>query len=310
MLRTAALACFLLAGSAAAGEEAKKAQETTKAAAAGEANKAVEETKKPMEEAKKPEEEATKADSPKPSLRGQATSTPGGASGQSVGWKYFKFTTKQCKGGADSDSVQLSEIYFYTNGQKIPAVGVTASDPLGYSPDGQDATKAIDGNVQTKWLDFQKQYIEITYQAPQNPTTWSFVTGNDQDERDPMDFTMEVSEDNQKWTLVTDVSGFSNEARTAETKHFKISTSDPSGGSGGSSSDGGCGGGCAFLIIFFAGGFVYLAAGFAFNYQKRELRGAEAIPQVAFWKDLPFLVKDGGLFVVGKITGRGSYTQV
>eukprot|EP00756_Hemistasia_phaeocysticola_P038881 Hpha_TRINITY_DN16787_c2_g2::TRINITY_DN16787_c2_g2_i1::g.76115::m.76115 len=302
MLRTAALACFLLAGSAAAGEEAKKAgQETTKSATAGEANKTV-------EESKKPEEEATKPDPPTPSLRGQAT--PGGASGQSVGWKYFKFTTKKCKGGADSDSVQLSEIYFYTNGQRIPAAGVTASDPLGYSPDGQDATKAVDGNVQTKWLDFQKQYMVITYQTPQSPTTWSFVTGNDQDERDPMDFTMEVSEDNQKWTLVTEVSGFSSADRTAETRQFTISTNDPSGGQDGGSSDGGCGGGCVFLIIFFAGGFVYFAAGFAFNHQKRELRGVEAIPQVAFWKDLPFLVKDGGLFVVGKITGRGQYTAV
>lgn len=64
------------------------------------------------------------------------------------------------------------------------------------------------------------------------------------------------------------------------------------------------------MIVFFAGGFVYFAAGFAYNFQRKELRGVEAIPQVEFWKDLPFLVKDGGMFVVNKVTGRGGYASV
>eukprot|EP01062_Namystynia_karyoxenos_P068421 TRINITY_DN6302_c0_g1_i1.p1 TRINITY_DN6302_c0_g1~~TRINITY_DN6302_c0_g1_i1.p1 ORF type:complete len:262 (+),score=68.77 TRINITY_DN6302_c0_g1_i1:90-788(+) len=75
--------------------------------------------------------------------------------------------------------------------------------------------------------------------------------------------------------------------------------------SGGGSSSGGCGGGCAFLIIFFVGGFVYFAAGFAYNSVRRELRGVEAIPHVDFWKDLPVLVKDGVVFTVNKVRGAG-----
>eukprot|EP00754_Rhynchopus_humris_P019144 Rhum_TRINITY_DN14634_c0_g1::Rhum_TRINITY_DN14634_c0_g1_i1::g.104691::m.104691 len=76
------------------------------------------------------------------------------------------------------------------------------------------------------------------------------------------------------------------------------------------SSDGGITGGAVFLIIFFVGGFVYFAGGFAYNFKMKELRGTEAVPNVAFWKDLPLLVKDGALFIKNKATGGGGYTSV
>ena len=41
------------------------------------------------------------------------------------------------------------------------------------------------------------------------------------------------------------------------------------------------------LIIFFVGGFTYMAAGFAYNYKMKELRGSEAVPHLAFFRDLP-----------------------
>lgn len=87
--------------------------------------------------------------------------------------------------------------------------------------------------------------------------------------------------------------------------------STPGGGGGGEGGDGGgCAGGCVFLIVFFTGFFAYFAAGFAYNVVRMEKRGVEAIPQVEFWKDLPFLVKDGALFVVYKATGRDGYATV
>eukprot|EP00660_Eupelagonema_oceanica_P019330 gene19330-biopygen17272 len=55
----------------------------------------------------------------------------------------------------------------------------------------------------------------------------------------------------------------------------------------------GCGGGCGFLIFVFVGGFTYFTSGFAYNFQRRGLRGKEAIPHKDFWVDVPFLVKDG-----------------
>eukprot|EP01065_Artemidia_motanka_P000821 TRINITY_DN10389_c0_g1_i1.p2 TRINITY_DN10389_c0_g1~~TRINITY_DN10389_c0_g1_i1.p2 ORF type:complete len:266 (+),score=95.26 TRINITY_DN10389_c0_g1_i1:80-877(+) len=81
------------------------------------------------------------------------------------------------------------------------------------------------------------------------------------------------------------------------------------GGDGGGSSDG-CGGGCIFLILFFVGGFVYFAAGMVWNHQRNEKRGLEMIPHVEFWKDVPFLVKDGVTFTAQKIRGGGGYSAV
>eukprot|EP00009_Paramoeba_aestuarina_P005175 CAMPEP_0201523576 /NCGR_PEP_ID=MMETSP0161_2-20130828/20356_1 /ASSEMBLY_ACC=CAM_ASM_000251 /TAXON_ID=180227 /ORGANISM="Neoparamoeba aestuarina, Strain SoJaBio B1-5/56/2" /LENGTH=246 /DNA_ID=CAMNT_0047922739 /DNA_START=83 /DNA_END=823 /DNA_ORIENTATION=+ len=71
----------------------------------------------------------------------------------------------------------------------------------------------------------------------------------------------------------------------------------------------GLSGGSIFLIIFFVGFAVYFAAGAGWNYYQGK-RGIEIIPQVEFWKDLPFLVKDGVMFLVGKCTGGGSYSTV
>jgi len=76
----------------------------------------------------------------------------------------------------------------------------------------------------------------------------------------------------------------------------------------------GLSGGSVFLIIFFVSLFVYFAAGAGYNYYQGK-EGAEIIPQVEFWKDLPFLVKDGAVFsferIRGLVTGGGgSYNQV
>mmetsp|Transcript_12408 Transcript_12408/g.16609 ORF Transcript_12408/g.16609 Transcript_12408/m.16609 type:complete len:262 (+) Transcript_12408:150-935(+) len=66
----------------------------------------------------------------------------------------------------------------------------------------------------------------------------------------------------------------------------------------------GLSGGSIFLIIFFVSLFVYFAAGIGYNAYKGN-EGLELIPNLEFWKDLPFLVKDGIMFCVGLCTGKG-----
>lgn len=68
-----------------------------------------------------------------------------------------------------------------------------------------------------------------------------------------------------------------------------------SGGGGGSSSSG-LSGGDVFLIIFFVGGFLYVVIGMAYNFQFKQLRGVEMVPNVDFWRGLPGLIKDGCVF--------------
>eukprot|EP00004_Rigifila_ramosa_P018408 TRINITY_DN4579_c0_g1_i1.p1 TRINITY_DN4579_c0_g1~~TRINITY_DN4579_c0_g1_i1.p1 ORF type:complete len:262 (-),score=67.00 TRINITY_DN4579_c0_g1_i1:141-881(-) len=78
------------------------------------------------------------------------------------------------------------------------------------------------------------------------------------------------------------------------------------GGGGSGGSDGGLSGGSVFLIIFFVGGFVYLAGGYLYKNKKEGAQGTEAIPNIDFWRELPGLVKDGCSFTLNKVRGGGS----
>jgi len=69
-------------------------------------------------------------------------------------------------------------------------------------------------------------------------------------------------------------------------------------------------GGAVFLILFFCGGFVYLAAGLTVNKFARHKEGVEMIPNVEFWVSFGGLIKDGGRFIALKTCKRGGYAQV
>eukprot|EP00759_Apiculatamorpha_spiralis_P024078 PhF_6_TR27805/c1_g2_i7/m.40523/K10089/M6PR; cation-dependent mannose-6-phosphate receptor len=75
------------------------------------------------------------------------------------------------------------------------------------------------------------------------------------------------------------------------------------GGNSGSEPSGGLTGGGVFLIIFFVSATVYIGAGTVYNYKVKGMTGAEAFPNLEFWKGLPGLCKDGCLFFVEKVKG-------
>lgn len=76
--------------------------------------------------------------------------------------------------------------------------------------------------------------------------------------------------------------------------HYVIDFSGPGGcaGAGG----GGGGWGKLFLILFFVFTTLYFGGGFGYNYKYKDLRGAEAVPQIEYWKQVPGLVHDGCVF--------------
>ena len=49
-------------------------------------------------------------------------------------------------------------------------------------------------------------------------------------------------------------------------------------------------------IVIVAVAFAALAGGTGFNINKRQMKGAEAVPFIGFWRGLPGLVKDGSMF--------------
>jgi len=79
----------------------------------------------------------------------------------------------------------------------------------------------------------------------------------------------------------------------------------------GSNPNGGLTGGAWFLIILFAIVLpVYIIGGVVYNIKVKSATGVEVIPNIAFWKDFPSLIKEGCTFTFGKICGRGGYQKV
>jgi len=66
----------------------------------------------------------------------------------------------------------------------------------------------------------------------------------------------------------------------------------PNGG-GGSSDEDALSGGGIFLIILTVVGVVYVVGGCIYKKASHGTSGMESCPNVEFWKDLPYLVKDG-----------------
>jgi len=59
-------------------------------------------------------------------------------------------------------------------------------------------------------------------------------------------------------------------------------------------------GGWVFIIILCVAFPLYFLIGFLYCWKVRGLQGTEACPNIAFWRDLPSLVKDGFMFVISK----------
>ena len=57
-----------------------------------------------------------------------------------------------------------------------------------------------------------------------------------------------------------------------------------------------------FVLTLF---ILYFGMGIAYNVQRNGAKGVEAIPHLAMWKDLPFLVRDGVIFAIDTIKSKG-----
>lgn len=77
--------------------------------------------------------------------------------------------------------------------------------PTSYnSPAGEDAAKAFDGNIGTKYLNFDKQNAGVTIKLSQGRVVQKFTltTANDSPERDPASYKLYGSNDGVNWTLI------------------------------------------------------------------------------------------------------------
>ncbi len=69
-------------------------------------------------------------------------------------------------------------------------------------------------------------------------------------------------------------------------------------------------GGSIFIIILVVLIIVYVVAFVIFNKFKRQATGIDMLPHRTFWISLPGLARDGGKFLVAKVTGKSGYGTV
>lgn len=124
-------------------------------------------------------------------------------------YPYFRFTQTQLR--APANSIQLAEFQFIKSGAPLSLTGVTVTNPGGNFPGGEPPEALIDGNLGTKWLDFNKQ--AVVFQFPDGPDgdtdpdpvtidSYNFATANDATERDPVSWTFEGSLDGVTWEII------------------------------------------------------------------------------------------------------------
>lgn len=119
-----------------------------------------------------------------------------------VTYQFFRFTPTELRNGAAANSVQLAELQLYLEGNSIS--GATATNPNGNNPFGEEPPLAVDGDLFTKWLDFNRGPLVLDFHAPVTIDGYSWATANDAEERDPVRWLLEGSEDGTNWVGLDD----------------------------------------------------------------------------------------------------------
>lgn len=128
---------------------------------------------------------------------------------------WLRLTIKKLR---NSTSIcQLSELYLYdslNNRVSFPSgTTITAPNASYYSSEGPD--KIIDNNTNTKFCctnfsNFTSTGLVILFELPSDIifSKYSYVTANDSSERDPITWTLEKSNDNIEWELLSSIENF------------------------------------------------------------------------------------------------------
>lgn len=85
-----------------------------------------------------------------------------------------------------------------------PSMSISQVNP-GSPPFGEDVTKAIDGNIYTKYLNFNKTNTGLIVNTGKNTTAirMDLTTANDFPERDPVNYQIQGSNNGTTWTNIT-----------------------------------------------------------------------------------------------------------
>ena len=126
-----------------------------------------------------------------------------GVAGPAV-YRYFRFVPVTLRGG--QNMVQLAEFQMLINATRL--AGATATNPGGSNSQsaGEGASKGTDNDLGSKWLDANKQPLVLDFGTAVAATGYRIATANDAQERDPVSWRVEGSQNGTSWALVDEQS--------------------------------------------------------------------------------------------------------
>lgn len=143
---------------------------------------------------------------------------------------WLKLTIK--KNRSNTSVCQFSELYLYNRkNEKVnfPSGTVVTAPNASYSS-SESPDKIIDGNTNSKFCctnfsTFSSTGLIILFELPSDISfnKYSYVTGNDDNSRDPISWVFEKSEDNVNWEIISEIN-YTNitTTRRAETQLWSL----------------------------------------------------------------------------------------
>ena len=128
---------------------------------------------------------------------------PGGGGGGNhpdVEYRYYRFTPTKLR-GTNACCVQLSEFEFRHDNLTVTNTPIV-TNPGGNNPAAETPDLSVDGNLGTKWLDYNQGGLVFDFGQPQLIDSYLWATANDATERDPVRWTLEGSTDGINWILI------------------------------------------------------------------------------------------------------------
>jgi len=147
-------------------------------------------------------------------------------------YRYLRWLMTQTK-GADivNRAIQACDLVLLYNGATVSwGPSASATNPDGEGVPSQTASELLDYSISTKWCDagfgttsFGTSTIYIDNVNPIVFNSYYYVTGDDMEMRDPVSWTLAVSNDNSSWSIIdTQTSVGITSSRQTNTQIFSI----------------------------------------------------------------------------------------
>ena len=146
-------------------------------------------------------------------------------------YRYLRWLMTQTTGADNFAAIQACDLVLLYNGATVSwGPSASATNPDGGSTANEQADKLLDYNINTKWCDlsfgttsFGTSTIYIDNVSPIIFNSYYYVTGNDSPYRDPVSWTLAVSNDNSNWSIIdTQTSVGITSSRQTNTQIFYI----------------------------------------------------------------------------------------